>query len=139
MTYPVTEDGQTVGRILADLGRDVATLIRQELTLAKCELAEKADEAKGGATKFGAGAGMCLASVLTIAAAAVLGLTLLLSNWMQPLAAAAVSAVIVSALFGLAGYLLMKSAGEQLSPDHFKPQRTMDSLKENTQWARKQI
>src|SRR4029078_11902490 len=89
------ESPSSVGRLISELMRDVGTLFRQEMDLARAELAVKADEAKGGVLKIGMAAGAGLVGVFVLAGAAVLGLTLLLSLWMAPLAAAFVGALVV--------------------------------------------
>jgi uncharacterized membrane protein YqjE len=139
MDYPGSDDGSSVGRLVSDMARDVGTLFRQELDLAKCELAEKAAEAKKGATTLAVGAGMALGGALVLAAALVLGLTVLLRTWLDPLLAACVSAFAIGAILGVVGVVLVRRGGEDLSPGHFVPQRTLDSLKENTRWAKDQI
>lgn len=139
MTNPIGDDGASVGRLLSDMGHDFTTLFRQELELAKCELAEKAQEAKKGATTFGIGAGMGLAATMVLAAAVVLGLTLLLSNWIAVLPAAFISALVVGIGLGAGAYAMIRTGGKAMSPEHFVPERTLESLKENTRWARNQI
>ena len=136
---PVSEHLSSVGAMISELFRDFGTLFRQELRLATCELTEKADEAKGGATKCGIAAGMGLAAVVVLSAAIVLGLTLLLSLVLSTLAAAFVSALLVGIGLGVAAYLLFRQGGKDLSPSKFVPERTLESLKENTRWAKTHV
>lgn len=124
---------------VSSLAGEIGTLVRQEVDLARCELAMKAESAKGGAARIGAGGAFALVGAFTLAAAAVLGLTLVLVQWLPPIAAAAVSAVIVGAILAIAGYVLMKNGGERLSPEHLLPRRTLESIKEDARWARRQI
>lgn len=131
--------GSGYGAAVSDLAGEIGTMLRQEAEMARCELAVAADEAKGAAVKCGIGFGMGLAATITLTAAAVLGLTLLLERSMSTLAAACVSAAIVGAVAGLAGYLFIRQGGKDFSPGHFVPRRTIETMKENMRWARERI
>jgi hypothetical protein len=133
------ESPSSVGRLISELMRDVGTLFRQEIDLARAELAGKVDEAKGGVLKVGVAAGMGLIGVFVLAGAAVLGLTLLLSLWMSALPAAFVGALLVGTGLALGGYLLYRRGVEEVKVREFIPQRTLESLKENAQWASRQL
>ena len=50
-------DERSLGELAHELGAEAATLVRQEVELAKAELAEKASHAAKGAGMFGAVAG----------------------------------------------------------------------------------
>jgi hypothetical protein len=133
------ESPSSVGRLISELMRDVGTLFRQEMDLARAELAGKAGAAKAGVLKIGIAAGTGLVGVFVLAAAAVLGLTLLLSLWMAPLVAAFVGALAVGAALALGAYLLYRRGVEEVQVRTFVPERTLESLKENAQWASRQL
>lgn len=130
------EDAKTVGRRAGDLVGEIGTLVRQEVALARTEMAEKVREAKGGAAKIGAGGALLHAAAFTLAAMCVLGLTLLLVNWMSALAAATLSTLVVGLVLGIAGYSLLRGGGRELSATNFVPQQTLDSIKQDVQWAK---
>jgi len=132
-------DGADFRDVMSTLAGEIGTLVRQEADLARCELAEKAEVAKGGAVRLGAGGAFALVGAFTLAAAAVLGLTLLLMQWMAPLAAAGVSAAAVGIILAAVGAVLMKRGRERLRPEHLLPRRTLESIKEDARWARRQI
>ena len=133
------QDGADLRDVMSSLAFEIGTLVKQEADLARCELAEKAQLAKGGAARIGTGGAFVLVGTFTLAIAAVLGLTLILMQWMSPIAAAALSAVAVGLILGATGYLLMKRGGERLSPARLVPRRTLESIKEDARWARKQV
>jgi hypothetical protein len=135
----IETNGTDLRDAVSSLAGEIGTLVRQEVDLARCELAEKVERAKGGAARIGAGGAFSLVAVFTLAAAAVLGLTLLLVQWLPPIAAAAVSATIVGVILAVVGYVLMKNGGERLSPEQLLPKRTLESIKEDARWARRQI
>ena len=135
----IVRDEPALGRIVSGLAEDVGTLVRQELDLARCEMAEKAEAVKSGATRAGVGGGLAFIGAMVLAGAAVLGLTYVLQRWMETLPAMAVSALAVGVVLAAAGLLLFRGGTRSLSGDHLLPRRTLDSIKEDARWARKQF
>jgi Putative Actinobacterial Holin-X, holin superfamily III len=70
-----SEDGRSIGQILGDVSRDVSTLMRQEVALAKAELRQSATQAgKGVGMLAGAGvAGVLFLVFLSVCAWWALG------------------------------------------------------------------
>jgi len=135
----IVRDEPALGRIVSDLAQDVGTLVRQELDLARCEMAEKAEAVKSGATRAGVGGGLAFIGTLVLAGAAVLGLTYVLQRWMETLPAMAVSALAVGVVLSVVGLVLFRGGSRSLSGDHLLPRRTLESIKEDARWARKQF
>jgi hypothetical protein len=69
------EDGRSIGQILGDVSRDVSTLMRQEVALAKAEARQSATQAgKGVGMLVGAGvAGILCLVFISLSAAVGLG------------------------------------------------------------------
>jgi hypothetical protein len=132
-------DGDAIKASFSDLAGEVATLFRQEVDIARCEIAAAAEDAKAGATKCSLGVGLAVAGALALTAAVILGLTVILVQWMAPLPAALVSAAIVGAVLALAGYLLIRQGSENIKPASFVPRRAIETLKEDLRWAQKKI
>ncbi|WBB66129.1 phage holin family protein [Micromonospora sp. WMMD812] len=63
MSAPTRERTQSVGELLGDVTRDMSTLVRQEIALAKAELREEASQAGKAGGMF---AGAALAGFLTV-------------------------------------------------------------------------
>jgi len=135
----IGSDEPSLGKVVSDLAREAGTLVRQEIELARCELAQKAEQARGGAIRVGAGGVLALAGTLSLAGAAVLGLTFVLQRWMETLPAMALSALAVGIVLAAAGALFLRRGSQDLSPDHLLPRRTLDSIKEDARWARRQF
>jgi len=133
------EHRATVGELFSDMMRDLTTLFRQEVDLARVELVEKAERAKGGALKLGGAAGLGMVGVFLLAVAAMLGLTLILSMWMPPMAAAFICALVVGIVLAGAAYFLFRAGVAEAKAATPVPERTLESLKENAQWAKKQL
>ena len=129
---PPTHAGETrsVGEIVGDISRDMSTLIRQEMDLAKTEMKQEVTKLGKGAGMFG-GAG--LAGWFTLFFLS-LALTWLLDNWMP----VELAALIVAVVWGdVAGVLALRGRQEN---KHANPQlpQTQQTLKEDAQWAREQ-
>jgi uncharacterized membrane protein YqjE len=128
---PGPKDGQSVGELLRELSQETSTLVRQEVQLAKVELTEKAKQAgKGGGLLAGAAVmGLALLGAFTAFLIAVLALVV--PVWL--------SALIVTVLYGVIAAVLAlagKKALQQAAPP--QPEQTIDSLKEDVQWAKTQ-
>jgi hypothetical protein len=116
--------GQLVGEVLAG----VSKLFRQEVALAKAELKEEAGKAgKAGGMLAGAGfAGYMVAVLLSLALVFALGSVMPL-GW---------AAVIVAVLWGIVGAVLYTTGRRRLKQVDPVPRQTVETLKEDAQWAR---
>src|SRR3954464_4778577 len=91
-----------VGELLKELSTQTTTLVRQELELAKTEMAEKGKQAGLGAGMFG-GAGLFgLLSLIALTACFLVALDHPVSDWLAALIVAAVYAA-VAGVFALIG------------------------------------
>jgi uncharacterized membrane protein YqjE len=126
---PDVED-QSLGSLVGQLTTDVSTLMRQEVALAKAELREEAKKAGKAAGMLGAAG---LAGYFTIL---FLSLTLmfLLSHAMDIVWAA----LIVTILWGIAGFILFTMGRKKMSEVNPKPEQTVESLKEDKEWVKAQ-
>jgi hypothetical protein len=120
-----------LGEVAKDLTSDLALLLRQEIDLAKAEMAQKGRTAAPGLGMFG-GAGvvaLCAAGALT--AALVLVLAIFLPEW--------AAALVVGALLAVAAYVLIKQGKERVADAGAPvPQQTIETVKEDVQWAKTQ-
>jgi hypothetical protein len=120
-----------LGELFADLGREVSTLVRQEAALAKAELGQKASRVGSHVASLAAGGAVAYAGLLAILAAIIGMLTEAGLDWW-------VSALIVGAIVGaIGGFLVMKGINALKSED-LTPRQTLESLKEDAQWAQRQ-
>ena len=71
------EDEPTVGQLVANASRDLSSLVRSELELAKTELKKTAVAAGTGAGMFGAAAFLALLAIILLSIAAAYGVTVL--------------------------------------------------------------
>jgi uncharacterized membrane protein YqjE len=118
-----------VGELLKELSTQTTTLVRQELELAKAEMAEKGKQAGLGAGMFG-GAGLfallALAALTTCVIAA-------LATGMEVWLAALIVAVAYAAVAGVLALLGKQKTREAIPP---APEQAIESTKEDVQWAK---
>ena len=144
---PMTEgghpdvEGTSVGQLIGDVTRDLSTLMRQELELAKAELRADANKATGEVkaqgAKAGKGAGMLggagygghmLALFLSLALMFALGSAIPM-GW---------AALIVAVLWGIVAAVLFSMGRKQLKTIDFtglkninpKPEQTVETLQQ---------
>ena len=127
MEAPRTE--RSLGELFSDLSQKTSLLIRQEVQLAKTELAQKAAQASRGSAVVGVGGAVAHAALFTLIASAVLLLVQLgLAAW----AAAGLTAVVLAAV----SYVLVRSGLQAIRPMAMAPTETVGSLKETAQWLK---
>ena len=121
-----------VGELLKELSNQTTTLVRQELELAKAEMAEKGKQAGIGAGMFG-GAGLlgvfALAALTTCVIAA---LATGMDVWLAALIVAVVYAGVAAVLA-----LLAKQKTREVTPP--APEQAIESTKEDIQWAKTRV
>ena len=125
-------DERSLGDLFSDLSRETTTLVRQEVQLAKAELTQSATEAARGIGMLVAGGAVAYAGLLFVLLAIVFGL--IEAGW-DPWLSALVVGVVVVAI----GAILVLRARESLKPANLAPRRTIETLKEDQEWAKEQI
>lgn len=116
------------GELASEVAKDMSTLVRQEIALAKVEMQQ---EAKTAGTAFGAfgGAGFAGYFVLVFLS---LALMWLLGTWM----ALGWSALIVAGVWAVIAGVLALVGRRKLKAFNPKPERTIETVKEDVQWAK---
>ena len=120
-----------IGELLKQLSQETATLVRQELELAKAELSQKGRTAGVGAGLVGAAGVVGLAALGAFTASLVLLLALVLPSWAAALVVAAVYGAI-AAVLGLRGKRKVAEASPAV------PEQTVETVKEDIRWAKSQ-
>jgi uncharacterized membrane protein YqjE len=120
-----------IGELLNQLSQETATLVRQELDLAKAEMAQKGKQAGLGAGMFGAAGVATLLGLGALTATVIAALDTGMSLWL--------AALIVTLIWlAVAGVLALsgKSKVQQATPP--VPEQTQQSVKEDVEWAKTQ-
>ena len=120
---------QPIGELLKQLSQETTTLVRQELELAKAEMAEKGKQAGKGAGMFGGAGVVGFLALGALTAALILALDTGMKAWLAALIVGLVYAAIAGVL-ALTG----KKEVQQAAPP--VPEQTVDSVKEDVQWAK---
>jgi len=124
------QDNRSIGELFAELARETSTLVRQEVQLAKTELTQKATSVGKDAAMIGAGGFVAYAGFLALIAALVIGIGNFIPMWL--------SALIVGLLVVGIGYALIQSGLSALKRVDPTPRETIESLKEDKEWAKEQ-
>lgn len=118
-----------IGEIATALTRDLSLLARQELELAKAEMAEKGRVAAPGMGMLGGAGVAALMAAGALTACAVLALSTFLPAWL--------SALLVAATLAGGAYLLFRLGKEQVEKAGTPiPEQTIDTIKEDVEWAK---
>jgi uncharacterized membrane protein YqjE len=126
----VGDEERSLGDIVGDLGRDMTTLVKQEIELARAELKEEAAKAGRGAGMLG-GAGVAALLMLLLGSSA---LAFLLDNWMPVELAFLITALVwavVAAVLAVRGRAALRQVQPQLP-------ETQQTLKEDASWVKAQ-
>jgi uncharacterized membrane protein YqjE len=121
-----------VGELLKELSQQTTALVRQELDLAKAEMAEKGKRAGLGAGMFG-GAGLFAVLALGALTACLIAA---LATGMDVWVAALIVAVAYAAVAGVLALLGKQKTREALPP---APEQAIESTKEDVQWAKTRV
>jgi hypothetical protein len=117
---PSLEHASTAG-LLSRVFGDFGALLRNEVALAKAELAESSTRAKAGMIALIAAVSTLLAGGLALAAAIILGLAKVMEPWL--------AALIVGLATTIVGVLLLIGARKKLVPPHIEIERTRAAVR----------
>jgi len=125
---PVTTEGRpdvegtSVGQLIGEVSKDLSTLMRQELELAKAEITAEAKKAGQGAGMFGAAGFAGYMVLLFLSLAAMWGLSNVLdTGW---------AGLIVAVVWGVIGAVAFVMGRKKFQEVHPKPERTVDTLQQ---------
>ena len=124
---PVEE--RSIGELLGAMTSDLSTIIRKEVELAKVEVKEEAQKAGKGAGLLGAGGFAAHLALLFASFALAFGLDALMWRW--------IAFSIVAVIYAVAAFVLFKAGQKELKAVQ-PPRQTIDTVKEDVQWARAQ-
>ena len=123
-------DDRSLGELFSELAQETTTLVRHEVNLAKTEMTEKASRAGKDVGFLAAGGAVAYAGLLAIIAGVIFLLNAVMPLW--------VAALLVGVVVAVVGYLLIRRGLDALRREDFAPRQTMETLKEDKQWAKDQ-
>jgi Putative Actinobacterial Holin-X, holin superfamily III/PUCC protein len=124
-------ENKPLGDLFSDLATDMSSLVRQEVALAKLEIAQKAKYVGRNVGYLVVGGAVAYAGLLAVIAAIIM----LLDNYMPSWGAA----LLVGILVALIAWLLIGKAMSALQQADLTPRETVETLKEDATWMKQQI
>ena len=125
-----SRDDRSLGELFSELAQETSTLVRQEVNLAKTEMGDKASRAGRHVGVLAAGGALAYAGLLAILAGVIALLNDVMPLW--------VAALLVGILVAIVGYIMVRRGLDALKRDDFAPRETIETLKEDQQWAKDQ-
>jgi Putative Actinobacterial Holin-X, holin superfamily III len=118
-----------IGEIAGELTRDISLLVRQELELAKAEMAEKVKVAGPGLGMIGGASVVALMAAGALTACLIVVLSIFLPDWL--------SALLVGMALAATAYMLVKRGKQQVAKAGTAiPEQTIRTVKEDLEWAK---
>jgi hypothetical protein len=118
-----------LSEVAQDLTRDLSLLVRQEVELAKSEMAKKGRVAGPGLGMIGGAGVIGLMAAGALTAFLILALSIVLDEWL--------SALIVGVALAGAAYALAKQGKERVEEAGSPlPEQTIETVKEDVEWAK---
>ncbi len=121
----------SIGQLLAELANNTGLLIRQEIALAKVELTQKVTSIGVNVGFLVVGGAVAYAALLALLAAIIIFLASYMASW--------IAALIVAVVVGIIAAVLVLRALAALKKTSVTPQQTVETLKEDAQWAKQQV
>jgi uncharacterized membrane protein YqjE len=119
-----------VGELVKDLASQTSTLVRQEIKLARAEVTEQAKTAGRGAGYYAGAAVAALLMLGALTALIIVALDSFLGLWLAIL--------IVTVLWGIVAAVLAQMGRKELRAATPPAPQTVETVKEDIQWAKTQ-
>ena len=119
---------RSLPELLKQLSQETATLVRQEIELAKAEVSEKGKKAGIGVGMFGAAGVTALLALMAFTAFLILVLAEAMPGW--------TAALIVTAVYGIVAAVLGLQGKEKVKEATPPAPQTVETVKEDIEWAK---
>ena len=126
------EEGRSIGTLFGDLGRQVSTIVRKEIDLARVEITSGLARMGRGAGTTAAGGALMYAGLLVVLGAIVLAL---IDAGLDPW----IAALLVGAVALLLGGIVTSMGVQQIKSTELAPQQTADTVRENVEFVKEQV
>jgi len=125
------QDERSLGELFGDLSREVSTLVREEASLARTEITQKASKVSKDVGMLAAGGAVAYAGLLAILATIIILLAKAGLDWWA-------STLLVGVVVAGTGGFLVQRGLQALKQEDLAPRQTVETIKEDAQWARRQ-
>ena len=129
------KDDRSLGTLFSELTQGTATLVQQEIALAKAEMSEKVSQLGSSLTTLIIGGFVLFAGLLKLLDAVIYGIAELLPPDLTPWLAALIVGVIVAII----GAVMLQQGRSNLKSTNLTPQRTAESLRRDKEFAKEQV
>jgi uncharacterized membrane protein YqjE len=119
-----------ISQVVQDIAGNIQEIFRSEIRLAKEEVRQEGSKAARAGVVLAGGAVLGLYALGFLLLSAVYALAIALPWWL--------AALIVGVVVGIAAAVLIVTGRDRLHRVN-PPQRTIETMKENVQWAREQM
>lgn len=129
MSSPAAD--RPLGELFSELASESSLLVKQEIALVRQEMVEKASQAAGQAAVVSSGLAITHIALLSLAASAIAGLSMVLPIWL--------AALLVGLVFLAIGRALTVKGMAGLRAIDATPQQTIRTLEENKKWVKREL
>jgi hypothetical protein len=129
---PELRQERSIGELFGQLTQDMTLLVRQEIQLARTEMSDKLSRFTTNLVSVLSGGFVAYLGGLALVAALILAIRDLANISL------AWSALIVGAVLAIVGYVMLQKGVKELKRVDLAPRRTVETLKDDVQWAKEQ-
>jgi len=126
----VRERESAIG-LLRRLVDEFSLLFRKEIALAKAEAVQSFSHLKAAAISMASGGAILFAGLLVLLAAAVLGLSHVVADWL--------AALIVGGLVSIVGFVMINAGKNKFDSSALKPERTQRALQRDKEMLERRM
>jgi Putative Actinobacterial Holin-X, holin superfamily III len=127
----MVKDDRSLGDLFTELASETGTLIRGEVALAQAEITEKGVRIGKNVGSLAIAGAVAYLGAMALTAGVIMALGLVIPVW--------VSALVVGGVIVAVSAVMISSAIAKLKQIDPVPTRTIDSIKEDAKWLKKEI
>lgn len=132
-------DADSTATLLRGVIAESSRLLRQEIELARTEIGEKAALLQRYAAGVAAGGALLACAFFFLLSALDRGFSAALATWMDERIAGWLAPLLLAAMLGGIGFWLLSNARRALRSEGLTPERTVETLRENTHWIKERL
>ena len=125
------KDDRSLGELFSELASETGTLIRHEVALVQTELTQKVIQTGVKIGILAIGGVFALAALMALLTSLIVVLANVIPLW--------ISALLVGITLGIIAAVMIVSALKMLKDTNLVPEQTVETLKEDARWLKKQV
>jgi predicted O-methyltransferase YrrM len=139
MSNHTTTDERSLADLIRELRDESTVLLRQEVAMAKTEMSEKASNVGRNVGTMVVGGAVASLAIIFMLLAVTGGLALLILGTDLGLHAIWIAPLIVGVIIAIVALVMIKKAKATLANASLVPHKTIETLKEDKQWAQAKV